>query len=417
MNIVLISPYEVDFQPLGLASPLAHLNNSGRQFATRVFDLSVQALDDDVALAADVVMISVPVFGAIEEAVNTARRLRSLGLGSPIVFYNQYVTLHPESYFVDDSCYVVMGEFAEVLTQIACALDSGEDILSVEFVWDGKGERAAKNFRPGEFLPPARSALPPLEFYTKTKKGEVVGNVETARGCAHKCNYCSVYAAYDKHVVRIPHDVVHDDIDQCIRAGAGHITFIDADWFSTGKHGLLLLREMNRRHPWLPFDITARVDDLSKREEVIAEMKELGCTEVTTALEFPKPSVLEMLSKNVTMQQTVRAIELLRKHEIAIRPTFINYSPFIGKEDLSLFEEFVKEQQLEEYLDPLQRETRLLLYKGSPLLEEAEVQGLQLMEHEFHYDWAHQDESVDAHFNSIVTPDADGKRKKCCIKG
>ncbi|NKC14757.1 MAG: radical SAM protein [Gammaproteobacteria bacterium] len=417
MEALLVSPYEVDFQPLGISGASAHIKAYDSILDVTAIDATRQAIDYGECERVDVLFISIPVFGSIAEGVNIARRMRGQGFKGPAVFYNQYATVHPQNYFLDDESYVVLGEFEETLCAVVQALADDRDIASVAGVWDGKAARPPNTFKRSKFVAPDRSSLPPLSNYCKTKDGLIIGNVETARGCAHKCGYCSVFAAYLQRVVKIPVDVVMEDIEQCVRLGAQHITFVDADWFSTGNHGTAILQELHERFPSLPFDITARVDNLVRRKDIIPKLKALGCVEITTALEFPKSSVLESLTKQVSVEQSELAIKLLRENDIAIKPTFINFSPYIVREDFDLFDEFISANALDEYLDPMQRETRLLLYKGSPLLKTDFIQSIELIEHEYHYDWVHPDPRVDEYYNAIATPNSSGERKRCCIKG
>ena len=76
----------------------------------------------------------------------------------------------------------------------------------------------------------------------------------------------------------------------------------------------------------------------------------------------------------------------------------------IDFDDIERFFEFISDQDLEEVVDPIQYETRLHLYKGSPLMTLPSMQELALEEHEFHYHWAHHDPRVDDSFNQNVSP-------------
>jgi hypothetical protein len=71
---------------------------------------------------------------------------------------------------------------------------------------------------------------------------------------------------------------------------------------------------------------------------------------------------------------------------------------------------------LDSIIDPIQYETRLYLYKGSPLLSQPSIQRLTLTEHEFYYDWKHPDPEMDELFQEIVTVPEEGIFKRCCLK-
>jgi hypothetical protein len=93
------------------------------------------------------------------------------------------------------------------------------------------------------------------------------------------------------------------------------------------------------------------------------------------------------------------------------------FNPWVGLEDLALFYHFVEENKLENIIDPIQFETRLHLYKGSPLLSNnPSIRNLELEEHEFHFDWKHPDPRVDTLFTESVTPVEEGVFKRCCLK-
>jgi hypothetical protein len=110
------------------------------------------------------------------------------------------------------------------------------------------------------------------------------------------------------------------------------------------------------------------------------------------------------------------AIDVLRAIGIVLNPTFIMFNPWIGLEDLARFNDFVESNGMEEVIDPIQYETRLHLYKGSPLLANRSVQALALDEHEFHFEWRHPQPDVDELYQENLTPVEPGVFKRCCLK-
>ncbi len=100
----------------------------------------------------------------------------------------------------------------------------------------------------------------------------------------------------------------------------------------------------------------------------------------------------------------------------ALNPTFILFNPWVNPDDLLGFDEFIARNHLENVVEPIQYETRLMLYKGTPLLREPSIQALQLQENEFHIDWEHPDPLMDELYQSRVTPSEPGVFKRCCLK-
>lgn len=111
------------------------------------------------------------------------------------------------------------------------------------------------------------------------------------------------------------------------------------------------------------------------------------------------------------------AISLVRRSGIKLNPTFIMFNPWAGLEDIVVFHDFVARNELENLIDPVQYETRLHLYKGSPLLRSPSVKALALTERDFDFEWEHPDPRVDELFVASRTPPSEGGGfKRCCLK-
>lgn len=410
-RINLISTNEGEFQPLGIASPAAYLRQ--KEFEVHTTDALKSPIETK---GFDILAFSVPIFGAIDSTIEAAVTARQEGFSGPLVFYNQYATVQPESFIVDRNCHVILGEFEEVLCELAEQFSKNRKINDVKHTWNGQGALPEKCLKRSSFITPDRSTLPPLSTYAKTPEGKVIGNIETMRGCAHDCTYCSVYAAYSQRVIKLQEESILQDIKNCIEMGAEHITLIDADFFSTGKRGLRILEAMKGFAPDIPFDLTCRLDDVIRYEPAVKRLKELGCVEITTAVEFPSDKVLSAVVKRITLEQTYRAIKIIKDIGIKLKPTFITYSPWMTSDDLDVFEKFIKETDIAHEVDELQRQTRLLLYKGAPILNTGVLGNIKVVEHNTYYEWEHEDKKVDEAYLSSLTPGSEGI-KRCCIKG
>ena len=411
MSILLISADEGDFQPLGIAGPAAYLRAAG--VTVQTVDLTRES--GKQVDPAEMIAFSIAIFGSIEPPLAKAREFRASGYTGPMVFYNQYAIVQPETFLLDERCFVIMGEFEEILVECVALHAAGQSIAEAPHVYSQGGVRPGKNFKRKRFLPPDRSGLPHLSTYARWD-GRTLGNVETMRGCAHPCAYCSVFAAYERTVIKIPEEVILADIDAVVEMGAEHITFIDADFFSTGKRGHGVVQQMKARHPDLTFDITARLDDVIRHQTLLGSFRQLGCLELTSAFEFPDESTLKILRKGITVDQMRSAVSILKETGIRLKPTFITYNPWNNLDKMQDMEGMLKRLGIEEPLDPMQSQTRLLLYKGSPLLKQAEIQNLKLADRGTYYTWTHPDERVDDAYAELAGAGHD-VRMRCCIKG
>src|SRR5439155_1234828 len=89
-----------------------------------------------------------------------------------------------------------------------------------------------------------------------------VGYTEASRGCRHLCRHCPIVPIYNGQFRIVPVGVVLADVDAQVRAGAGHITFGDPDFFNGPTHALRVVERLHAAHPSVTYDVTIKVEHL-----------------------------------------------------------------------------------------------------------------------------------------------------------
>jgi hopanoid C-3 methylase len=416
-RVVIASGYDGGFQPIGVGTAASWLAQAGVD--TTCLDAFVDGVDEARLHDADLVGISVQLFQSIAPAVDIAAAVRRTSPQARIVMFGQHANIHAERLVGRHCDAVIRGDWEAALVALARQA-AGETVAlpsEVQSVLDA-GAPIHVNVQRKGHLPPARHALPPLDRYNSLEAAKfldrptVIGNVETARGCHHSCSYCSVFAATGTKVNLIPVEVVLEDIRQVVRLGATHIGFVDAEFINSRRHGLAVVRQMKAEFPDLTFDIVTRADHILESQDVIAELKYLGCSFVTSAFEFPRQRVLDAVNKGLTLEHIERAIVFCRSIGLRLNPTFIIFNPWIELADLLFFDEWLERTGIVETIDAGQYRGKLYLYKGSPLLADASIRNLRLTEHPFHYDWEHPDPRVDE-ICHVMRNDGPGAFKRC----
>jgi hopanoid C-3 methylase len=395
------------------------------KFDVSVLDTYVDGLQEDLFAEPDLVAIAIPLFDALYPGIEIATRVRQLNPKAHITFFGQYATINSTRLAgkYGDTC--ITGEWEEPLVGLARYLSS-EEPNTVPGIVDAEQIALNQGIHPyisrKHFRVPTRHLLPPLYKYPQVQVDklcggkQIVGATEIARGCHHKCLYCSVFAAYNGRVILVPEEIVLADVRNLVAGGMTHLTFIDADFFNTRQHGIKILRQLHQEFPNLTYDFTTRVDHILENQETIREMQDLGVRFITSALEFPSELVLDAVAKQTSLEQIEAAVAFLRSTEIKLNPTFIMFNPWIKLEDIATFRAFVERNDLDEIIDPVQYETRLHLYKGSPLLYSTGLKDIDLQENEFNFEWKHPDPRVDELYVQSVTPTEAGVFKRCCLK-
>ncbi len=363
MRVLLISTYELGHQPLHVASPAAALRRAGHE--VRCLDLSVQPWDPDALEWAQAVGFSVPMHTAMRLALSAGRRVRREHPGLPICFYGLYATVSRELVTSELGTHLIAGEYEPALT-------AWVNRLAVSPAPAPATERPIIHLQRGTFELPARELLPGLERYARLAVDgdeRLVGYVEASHGCVHRCRHCPVPTVYDGRIRVVQAETVLRDIERLAAMGARHITFGDPDFLNGRRHSMAIVRALHQRCPELTFDCTTKVEHVLEHADVWEEMAAAGCLFVVCALESVNDEILQRLDKGHTTAEAVLAIELLRKHGIETRPSFMPFTPWTTPPDILDILDFVVAHDLVANVDPVQYTIRLLVPEGSLLLK------------------------------------------------
>jgi len=174
-----------------------------------------------------------------------------------------------------------------------------------------------------DVLPPARDLLADRQRY-RVGKYRVEG-IETSRGCAHHCSFCSVRNFHrgrwrPKSVDRVMREV-DELMDRCRYPKV--IYFVD-DNFSTDIRRVeqICRAIVERKNADTYFWCQARVDVLARHPEVVEWMGKARFTAVLLGLETPVARLLRSSHKGISVEQTMKTIEMLHAQDIGAWGTF-----------------------------------------------------------------------------------------------
>jgi hypothetical protein len=385
MQALLISTYELGRQPFGLASPTAWLRAAGWDVVC--VDISRDRLRRDTIERADFLGIHLPMHTATRLAGPVISAIKAINASARLCAYGLYAPLNGEwlrSLGVDA---VFGGEFEEELTQYAAGLKACTTTTS--------------GVPRLHFLVPDRSGLPPLSNYATLHVGDgrtkAVGATEASRGCKHLCRHCPVVPIYGGQFRIVPADVVLADIDAQVRAGAGHISFGDPDFFNGPTHAMRVVEALHAAHPDVTYDVTIKIEHLLRHRDLLGRLVDTGCAFVTSAVESIDDSVLSRLEKGHTRQDFVSAAALCRDAGLMLVPTFVAFHPWLTLDGYCDLLACLQDLDLVDHVAPIQLTIRLLIPRGSRLMELADVQALvgPFDAGTLAYPWSHPDPRVD----------------------
>ncbi len=404
--ILLVACYELGHQPLAVAWPAAFLEREG--YAPAVMDVSVEPFDAERVRRAKLVAISVPMHTALRLGVAVAERVRTVNAACHIAFYGLYATLNADHLLAGVADSVMSGEIESALVALAHRLGSSQHR-------QGNGEGSPASVVPtrrasGFPLPvlqklsfpvPSRTKLPSLKKYAHLERDgglEVVGYVEASRGCKHMCRHCPIPPVYGGRFFVVPTEVLLTDIRQQVDAGATHVTFGDPDFLNGPGHALAVARALHDEFPSLTFDVTAKIEHLLRHRDRLPELARLGCAFVVSAAESLSDTVLAHLDKGHTRTDIETAVRLVTAAGMALRPTWVPFTPWTTLDDYRELLDFVESHELIDAIDPVQYSIRLLVPPGSLLLESPALRPFlgDLVKDQFYFSWTHPDSRMEA---------------------
>lgn len=389
MRILLISTYELGHQPLHVAWPAAALIADGHE--VRALDLAVEDWDSARVEWAEAVGISVPMHTAMQLGVTTARRLRSARPHLPIVFYGLYAAAASDRVVGEVADRAIAGEYTEELVEwFRHTGDNGQRAATPVTISLGRSPS----------LTPARGLLPPLDRYACMQHGEVsrlAGYVEGSRGCRHRCRHCPLPAVYDGRYRIVDVDSVLADIGWLTQNGAEHITFGDPDFLNGPAHARRLIEAAHACYPDLTFDLTVKVEHIIAHSSIWPKLARHNVVFVVSAFETCNDRVLALLDKGHQTVDLTQAIGIMESAGIAVRPSWLPFSPWTELSDLDDIFRFISVHGLMGATDPVQMGIRLLVPEGSLVLSIPEADGL-LGDYDANalgYPWESSDPAVD----------------------
>ena len=395
-RILCVTPGEEGGQPIRTACFKSAMQQA--DWIAKAIDLSQSSIEEVNGCSFDVVLLVVMDFPAISNAEKLVADLKLRFPSARLIVAGEYAKLH--------KAWLNSAFNTDVVESLA------QDEEELVRLLTGKEYQRG---RPS--IIPDRSDFPTLDAYgfSKLPSGRVVsqGNLEGSRGCHHRCRYCSVEALYLGKQARVEPETVIADALQQWEMGARHFGFIDADFFNFAAPACELIAAINRLLPAASFEVVTRVDHICElSDEKLIQLREQGLCRITSALEFPDETVLSRIDKGFTLNQIEVSIKKCEKAGIELKPTFLTFTPWVGIADVLVkFPRFLEATGLDKCTPIENRFTRLLLYKGSPLLERnAEIRAVCTSEELFHFDWAHPDDAMDELYARVAT---DGR---CCIR-
>lgn len=366
--------------PLGLA----HLNAALRQAGHQVAWLDLLFQGDGLAEALteprpDLVGISVrniddvlirkqeTFVGHLRSLVGTIRRQ----WGCPVVLGGSGFSILPRELLkLTGADFGVVGEGEAALVALVEALETGRDYHAIPSLVFHEGNAVQVNdaTKTSPELPLELSDRPPHITSPYLQTGGML-NLQTQRGCAHRCCYCT-YPLIEgtRHRSRSP-ELVVADFEQVQTLGARYAFVVDSIFNSSEHHVIEVCEELLKRNLKMPWGCFLRPQGLTRR--MVQLMARAGLAHIEFGSDSFCDEVLETYQKDLTFEDIRRSSELAKNEDVHFCHFVIAGGP--GETRATLERGFENSQRLGGAV--IMAVPGMRIYPGTRLFERAVAEG------------------------------------------
>jgi hopanoid C-3 methylase len=284
----------------------------------------------------------------VYQAREMAATIRKWNPRVPVFVGGHHASLSPEDFYCSDIDGVAVGEGEAVIRDLVRACEEGQDLKTISglVVNDPSGPFCTPERPMGENLDeipiPARNLTRHYRkhYYLGFQKPFCI--METARGCAYRCDFCSVWKFFNgKCRMKSPERVLEE-----VRTIPEKYIFLADDNFLQSvprakRIAQLLIDTRIKKH----FTFQARSDAIVRHPEVIPLLRKAGFWKVFIGFEKIDEEAMSQLNKHNTVQNNEEALKVLRAHGMEVIAAFI-IDPSFQKQDFQRLRQYILDRKL-----------------------------------------------------------------------
>jgi len=292
--------------------------------------------------------------------------------------------------------YIVRGEGEQTLVELIRALEQAKgfsDIRGLSFRNDGRFIHASPR--------PLIDDLDSLPFPAYHFLGKNIAKyhftmmagrntryliLEGSRGCNYRCSFCTQWQHWGGTWRTKSAKRIADELEYLQRDLGGQLLWLTDDNFDYARRGKALWQELKGRKFARELDwfFQARMDDIVKHPDLVANMHEVGNSWILMGVESDSPERLKEFNKGVAVSPAARAVKILNDNDIFSQSTFIIGSRKDTEESIEQLRRF--SMNIDTYLAIY---AVLTPFPGTDVYQEAELNGWLEDRNFAHYDMAH----------------------------
>jgi radical SAM superfamily enzyme YgiQ (UPF0313 family) len=333
--------------PLSLISPATPLDRVGYkvkivdQFANPHWETEFQEALRSKPICFGVTSMTGP---QILRALEASKEFKSRYPDVPVVWGGIHASLMPHQTLANPNIdIIVSGEGEETFTELVRAIQDGTDLAQVEGIHYKRGDEIESTpRRPFVDLntqPPLSYHLVDVDLYRRNLFGVDHLTFNSSRGCTFGCKFCWDPVIHRRSWRAMEPETVMDQLRRIIKDyGIRGFLFSDDHFFINMKRARGVIEEIVRADLGIVISkLQLRADTICRMDtEFLDLMVRAGVKRFTVGVESGSQRVLDLIKKDVTVEEVIEANRKLAPYPIVPLYLFMMGMPTETPEELRL---------------------------------------------------------------------------------
>ena len=214
------------------------------------------------------------------------------------------------------------------MAELMDCLSAGGDpakVRSIAFYRDGVTATPDRPFiQDLDALPMAWDLVDWPRYTYKPMEGSVLGVVSSSRGCNQQCSFCSQQLFWKRNWrMRSAENFVAELEHLKKTYGVDVVMIADETPTLSRPRWERILDLLIERKPGVKILMETRVDDILRDEDILGKYKEAEIDHIYVGVEATSQAALDAFRKNIKVEESRRALELINKHDIVSETSFV----------------------------------------------------------------------------------------------
>jgi len=234
----------------------------------------------------------------------------------PVILGGSGFSIFPERLLeMTGADYGIQGEGEAGLVELLRVLEEGGDVSRVPgLVFRQGGQVVCNPQRPAMMEPALTADDRPSALVEHYLKNCSMLNLQTQRGCAHGCCYCTYPVIEGRTHRHRPPEVVAEEMAQVAAAGAKYVFIVDSVFNSSARHVSDICKAILRRGVKLSWGCFARPQGLTS--DLMALMVQAGLSHIEFGSDSFCDPVLQAYGKRLSFEDILQSSQLARQHQV-----------------------------------------------------------------------------------------------------